>query len=74
MKTSLILLILGETETSRDYTRNSPSLDFSSSSQVGYIFKKKKQKTKPSKKQSCMLIFSFFPNFPGKTEPPTATM
>lgn len=72
MKTSLILLILGETETSRDYTRNSPSLDFSSSSQVGYIFKKKKTKT--SKKQSCMLIFSFFPNFPGKTEPPTATM
>lgn len=49
MKTSLILLILGETETSRDYTRNSPSLDFSSSSQVGYIFKKKNQKQAKSK-------------------------
>lgn len=49
MKTSLILLILGETETSRDYTRNSPSLDFSSSSQVGYIFKKKKNQQAKSK-------------------------
>lgn len=46
MKTSLILLILGETETSRDYTRNSPSLAFSSSSQVGYVLKKKKKQAK----------------------------
>lgn len=61
MKTSLILLILGETETSRDYTRNNPSLDFSSSSQVGYIFKKKKTKNKQKAKlYANILLFSQF--------------